>query len=305
MRLLMSEREESAKILGDLDSSLTATDLAGKMSYSRPQFDRIARKKLGEPPMGLRRRLLLERAAYQLTRTKTPVTELAFDACYESLEGFSRAFRTAFGVSPREFRELGAQEHRIDLNERLHYTHVSTPHSKGTRQMNTTQLLTEHHFQEMNRFLDLCEQLPESALDETLPNYETYPWMEPSHTLRQSLARASAFAAPWMEAINGEKTNYEPLTIPEMYEANRTNRDGFLSIIQSVERDQSYDVTFVDSGCEPPQVFSYVGVIVHSLTTAAYRRLAISEALRRHGVADFRVTDPIDTYAVFRNSHGT
>lgn len=304
MKLLMSKREEHADILGDLDSSLTATDLANRVSYSRPQFDRIARKELGEPPMGVRRRLLLERAAYQLTRTKTPVTELAFDAGYGSLEGFSRAFRNAFGVSPREFRELGAQEHRIDLQERLHYIHSPTSRSKGTRPMDTTQLLTEHHFQEMNRFLEVCSQLSDSALDQVLPGYETYPWMEPSHTLRQSLARASAFAAPWMEAINGQKTNYEPLTISEMREANRANRDGLLSIIQSVERDQSYDVTFVDSGCEPPQVFSYAGVIAHSLTTAAYRRLSISEALRSHGVADFRVKDPIDTDATLRKSHG-
>ena len=292
------------EILGDLNSSLTASDLADRVSYSRPQFDRIARKELGEPPMGVRRRLLLERAAYGLTRTRTPVTELAFDAGYESLEGFSRAFRNAFGVSPREFRELGPQEYRIDLLERLHYIGSPNSYSKGTEQMNITELMTEHHYHEMTRFLETCSQLPESALDQMLPGYETYPWMDPRLTLRQSLARASAFAAPWIEAINGQKTDYEPLTIPEMQEANRVNRDGFLAIIKTVDRDQSYGLTFVDAGCEPPQVFSYAGVIAHSLTTAAYRRLSISEALRGHGVTDFRVSDPIDVDAKLRNSNG-
>ncbi|WP_223285937.1 helix-turn-helix domain-containing protein [Kocuria atrinae] len=50
--------------------------------------------------MALRRRVVLEQAAWQLQRGKT-VTDAAFGAGYDSVEGFSRAFHRAFGHPPR------------------------------------------------------------------------------------------------------------------------------------------------------------------------------------------------------------
>jgi AraC family transcriptional regulator len=50
------------------------------------------------------RRLRLERAAHRLRFTGQPVTDIAFDAGYETHESFTRAFRTMFGESPTEFR---------------------------------------------------------------------------------------------------------------------------------------------------------------------------------------------------------
>jgi hypothetical protein len=44
-------------------------------------------------------------------------------------------------------------------------------------------------------------------------------------------------------------------------------------------------------------VFSYVGVLTHALTHAAYRRMVISQELRTLNVGIDRVRDPIDYLA--------
>ena len=282
------------QILGDLDSPESVGGMANRMSYSESQFVRIAKQRLGEPPMSVRRRLLLERAAYRITRTGESITEIGFDAGFESLEGFGRSFRAAFGVSPSAFRKLGANEFRIDLTERLHYIPTEDSAQQGSQNMNVIELMTEHHCWEMERILGACKDLSAEILDAPSSGIEPETWREPTVTLREMLGRAAAFAAPWMEAINNEKTDYCPAEPRDIADAIAVNRDGFLRIVRAVDRDQSYDLTFVDSGCEPPMVFTYSGILAHALTNAAYRRICLTVDLQRLGVVIDRMRDPID-----------
>src|SRR5437588_11565190 len=86
-RLDYGQRLEGViRLMGDtLDEPAADPQLAGRAHFSRFHFQRVFKRLLGETPGGLRRRLLLERAAYQLRETRTPVTELALDAGYDSL----------------------------------------------------------------------------------------------------------------------------------------------------------------------------------------------------------------------------
>ena len=59
----------------------------------------------GEPPQALRRRILLERAAYRMITTKAPLIDIAVEAGYSSHEAFTRAFSKAYDVPPREWRK--------------------------------------------------------------------------------------------------------------------------------------------------------------------------------------------------------
>jgi AraC family transcriptional regulator len=88
-----------------LDDQLSLKDLARVACFSPYHFHRVFRGMVGESIGEYLRRLRLERAAGQLMYTACPVTELAFDAGYETLESFSRAFRRAFDVSPSEYRQ--------------------------------------------------------------------------------------------------------------------------------------------------------------------------------------------------------
>ncbi len=69
---------------------------------------------IGESVKSYIRRLRLERAAFALMHTAAPVTEIAFDAGFETHESFTRAFSSMFGVSPLGFRKA----HQVSLQEK-------------------------------------------------------------------------------------------------------------------------------------------------------------------------------------------
>lgn len=90
-----------------LDALLDGTDdgrgaslesVAGAAACSPFHFSRVvSRRAAGESPMSMRRRVLLERAAWQLLRGSS-VTDAAFTAGYDSVDGFGRAFRRRSGT---------------------------------------------------------------------------------------------------------------------------------------------------------------------------------------------------------------
>lgn len=89
-----------AHLAGDL--SLEA--LARRSGWSPYHLHRRFHAAVGEPPQQYVRRLRLERAAVWLKLSTTSVTAIALGAGYASHEGFTRAFRARFGVSPRRYR---------------------------------------------------------------------------------------------------------------------------------------------------------------------------------------------------------
>lgn len=88
----------------NLDRAPALEELAAVACFSPFHFHRIFRALVGEPVYAHTQRLRLERAARQLAATGRSVTRIAFDAGYEALEPFSRAFRARFGTSPTAFR---------------------------------------------------------------------------------------------------------------------------------------------------------------------------------------------------------
>ncbi|MEL6498296.1 MAG: GyrI-like domain-containing protein [Planctomycetota bacterium] len=88
-----------------LDDPPTLEELARASHYSPHHFHHIFSSAIGEPVSGYVRRVRLERAATNLISSTTPVHELAAQAGFDSAEGFSRAFKSVFGVSPARFRE--------------------------------------------------------------------------------------------------------------------------------------------------------------------------------------------------------
>jgi AraC family transcriptional regulator len=93
-----------AHISSHLDEALALETLAEQACLSPFHFHRVFRGMVGETPVELGRRLRLERAAWRLLHTESPVTTVAFDAGYETHEAFSRAFRASYADSPSAFR---------------------------------------------------------------------------------------------------------------------------------------------------------------------------------------------------------
>ncbi len=87
-----------------LDDALELSALGRVACLSPFHFHRVFRGMVGETPLELTRRLRLERAAWRLRDKERAVTEIAFDAGYETHEAFTRAFRTSYSASPSGFR---------------------------------------------------------------------------------------------------------------------------------------------------------------------------------------------------------
>ncbi len=94
-----------------LDEDLHLEDLARVACLSPFHFHRVFRGMTGETVGAFVRRLRLQQAASQLKSSGKPVTDIAFDAGYDSLEGFSRAFHDHYGSAPSAWRET--QERRV------------------------------------------------------------------------------------------------------------------------------------------------------------------------------------------------
>ena len=62
------------------------------------------------------------------------------------------------------------------------------------------------------------------------------------------------------------------------------------------------DETFVDAVCEPPEVFTYGGMLAHVLTFAAHRRTLAIGALHSAGITDLGAGDPMRWVAEGRRS---
>src|SRR6266576_3640652 len=123
----------TAVVLASLDDDGATGNLPRRAYRSRSQFYRLFRALVEESPGTMRRRLLLERAAWQLGRTQTLVTEIAFEANYGSLEAFTRAFRKAFRVSPSLYRRMGATYTHLHTTNGIHH-HSGKDDMKGVDQ---------------------------------------------------------------------------------------------------------------------------------------------------------------------------
>src|SRR5438309_1166998 len=111
----------SAIVANSLDTQAQTQDLARQAYRSRTQFHELFRTVVQETPAAMRRRLVLERAAYQLGRTGMSVTDIALDANYGSLEAFTRAFRKAFRTSPSIYRRIRDLHFHLPAPNKIHF----------------------------------------------------------------------------------------------------------------------------------------------------------------------------------------
>ena len=84
--------------------------IAEQIGYSARQARRISTAALGEPVASFIRRMLLERAAGQLSRAEGSITAIAAEARYLSGAAFSKAFQDHFSCCPSDFRLLNRSE---------------------------------------------------------------------------------------------------------------------------------------------------------------------------------------------------
>lgn len=133
-------RQAIHSLTTDLNRPKHFEELAQLVGFSAFHFHRMFVGMVGESPAELARRLRLERAAQALLSTEQRILEIAFDAGYQTHESFTKAFQSAFGVTPSRFRELGTFLCLLRSSNGIHYQQDGqfqfTPRDTGGKNMN-------------------------------------------------------------------------------------------------------------------------------------------------------------------------
>jgi AraC-like DNA-binding protein len=285
-----SEAEKlSQVVLGSLEEDASAEQLARRAHRSRAQFFRVFAAMIDETPAAMRRRLLLERAAWQLGRTKRPVTDVAFDAHYGSLEAFTRAFCRAFKVSPSLYRRMGATHCHLPAPNAIHFcAPASASEGEG---MDLYEMFAGAESFHVRKLLEHARGLTDAQLDTPLDHpAKVFPWDSPAQTLRDLLRRLVVNKEVWTAALTGASLPDLEAEPPDRRtpEALRSRFDAadatFDRILTDVRNRNAWSDTFVDALCEPPETFSFGGMFAHVITFNTYQRLLALDAMRRLGV---------------------
>src|SRR5436305_12278447 len=133
----------------------------------------------------MRRRLLLERAAYQLAHTGMSVTDVALDANYGSLEAFTRAFRKAFRISPSLYRRRRDPHFHLPASNKIHFFAPGSA-TTGETDMDVFDRFAANDSWHTRRLVDYAGTLREEQLDRPRAMVaELLPPREATAALRQ------------------------------------------------------------------------------------------------------------------------
>ncbi len=280
----------------------SSNSMAGSACLSRYHFQRVFERTVGEPPGALRRRLLLERAAYELRTTKTAIMFVAFDADYQTPEGFSRAFKEAFGLCPSAYRRTAQQIRFLPGPSGVHYHHetrsIITTLPGGKRNMDLTDRLLEKDYTVKRRILECVRLLTDGQLDAPLAfRNKVVRFVEPPRTLRESLIHlfgdnSEISMGGWVGEMY-QAAGWQPQDLPTrtlygnspaaMLEGLEISSTMFRNFVQHVRAENLWDQEWVDTICEPPETFAIGQVIEEVLSSGIAQRRVLEIMLEQMG----------------------
>jgi AraC-like DNA-binding protein len=278
------------------DHEASGEELAARAHLSRFHFDRVVVAVSGETPVRLRRRVLLERAAFRLVTSDAGVLEVALEAGYSSNEAFTRAFRRAYGVAPAAWRSTPGRI-QLDTPNGVHFHppgSLRLPARDEVSSVDLMQRMVEHHVWLVEEIVDRAATLPDDRLD--APIELSVEGVDCEPTLRSLLSRLVGQMDMWNAAMASRAYDFDVEKGESLASIRRRLRDAgpaFLDRGREVIQGSRLDETFVDAVCEPPEVFTYGGMLAHVLTFAAHRRTLAIGALHSAGITDLGAGDPM------------
>jgi AraC-like DNA-binding protein len=267
---------------------------------SRFHFQRCFLRHIGETPGEMRRRLRLERAAHTLCTTSQMVTDVAFDAGYDSVEGFSRAFRRAYGLSPSHYRRIPFPRVHLPGPSDVHYDPSQCQPRlfsyKGVANMDIVDRLIDHDVWMTRRMLVAAEGLTDEQLDAPVATPENpLPFESAEGTLREALNRLVATKEIWLASVHGQPfPQGQDKSVAGMLKRLDIAFISFAELVRQVRDENRWDELFVDDTGEKPYTFSYGGMVAHVITFSAFRRSAVLKILEKFGVNELGYGDPIE-----------
>jgi AraC-like DNA-binding protein len=278
------------------DHEAGGDDLAARACLSRFHFDRVVASTAGETPSRLRRRVLLERAAFRLVTSDATVLEVALEAGYGSNEAFTRAFRRAYGAAPAAWRTAPGQI-RLESRNGVHFHPpggLRLPPRDEVSSMDLLLKMVEHHVWLVGEIVERAGRLDDDRLD--TPIEVSVEGVDDSPTLRSLLSRLVGQMAMWNAALESRPYDFAVERDESLASIRARLRDAgpaFVDHARQAIEGRRLDETFVDAVCEPPEVFTYGGMLAHVLTFAAHRRTLAIGALHSAGITDLGAGDPM------------
>lgn len=263
-------------------------------AYSSPfHFSRRLARDAGEAPVAMRRRVGLERAAWQLARGAA-VTDAAFAAGYDTVEGFSRAFSRAYGDPPGAVAAGSAAgaAHWLPAPNGIHFhapDGLWVEGSAGASATAVTALLVHHDLDDVRTLVELAKGLDAAEYTrDRLPGLTLLHWAGPEGSIATLLSRCVGTYEIWLASIEGADHPGRPTDDadpPALVARLDAVAPRWLAFVRDVERRHAWGDRLVDALCDPPESFVLGSVLAHVLTYSAQRRGLARALLRQAGVA--------------------
>jgi hypothetical protein len=160
--------------------------------------------------------------------------------------------------------------------------------------MELVMTMFDHHVWAVGKMIDLAGGLSDPQLD--TPIVLSVEGVDDDPTIRSLLSRLVGQMAMWNASMESRPYDWdiernEQLTSMRV----RLDHEGgrFKQRAAELVEDGRLDETFVNATCDPPETFSFGGVLAHVLTFAAHRRTLVTGALISAGVdVDLVTADP-------------
>jgi len=282
-------------VAASLDESSRADGLAARLHLSRSHLDRIVTAASGEAPGRLRRRILLERAAFRLLEGELGILDVALEAGYTSHEAFTRAFRRAYGHAPSGWRAEPGPLH-LPAPNRVHFHPpggLRLPAREEVTSMDLVVTMIEHHIWLVGQLIDRAARMDNGRLDG--PIEISVVGIDEQPTPRSLLSRLVGQMEMWTQAVANRPYDFaveHEESLSSMRKRLAACAPVFLEHVRNASERGGLDDTFVDTTSGTPYFFTYGGMIAHVLTYAAHRRTLVSGALHSAGITDLE-DDPL------------
>ena len=274
-------------------------DMARSSFASEFHFSREVRRLTGESPAALRRRIMLERAAWRLHGGERVAT-VAAEEGWSSAEVFSRAFSRSYGVPPSRAADI---EFRLPAPNGLHFHPPQSLWLDGdgdTKEPDISQLMVKHDIADTAHLIECASALTkEQWLDPVSPGQVVLDWDGAEPSVGAVLGATVWTKEVWLATIEGRDFPSRESTQPESTTAARlaAHHQGigkrWSAMISKYNAQSRLGDTVIDALCDPPESFQLYGIVAHVLTFSAHRRQLARTMLGRHGV-ETRNGDPLD-----------
>jgi AraC family transcriptional regulator len=297
----VSRRDRLRELLDAVvdDDNTDVGDMARSSYASEFHFSREVRRLTGESPAALRRRIMLERAAWRLHQGES-VSTVAADEGWSSAEVFSRAFSRTFGVPPSRAADV---QFRLSAPNGLHFHPPQSLWLDGdgdTKEPDISQLMIAHDVADTAYLIHQATGLSkEQWTQEISPGQVILEWDGPEPSAGAVLGAIVWTKEVWLATIDGrdfpgrERTQPESTT-PEQLAAHHDDIGRrWSTMVSEYSAEGRLGDTIIDALCDPPESFQLYGIVAHVLTYSAHRRELARAMLARFGVSVGR-GDPLD-----------